>query len=177
MDADAGPQAHRGPPTGTPGRHVRPGRRVRFAQLPDEDIDRHPLARAVARALRGEQDWDNRVRLAHEWQAQPLTRWLDKNVELRAQTGHGYARSVGGLEGQLAIVRRMLTDRAHLLTNSVRTQRLLDLITLQLRGLADERAYATRIADHLARPAPAGQARGAVPRQRVGVVGAPRLHA
>jgi hypothetical protein len=87
--------------------------------------------------------WDNLVRLADEWQAQPQTRWLELNTDLRAQAGHGYVRSVGGLEGQLTIVRRLLTDRAHLLTNSVRTQRLLDLMTLQLRGLADERAYAT----------------------------------
>jgi hypothetical protein len=50
-------------------------------------------------------------------------------------------------------------------------------LTLQLRGLADERAYATRIADYLSRTVPADRVRGQAPRQRVGVVGAPRLHA
>jgi hypothetical protein len=85
------------------------------------------------------------------------------------EPGRRVPRTIGGLEGALATVRRMLRDRAHLLNNTVRTNRLLDLMTLQLRGVADERAYAARILEALA---PAG---GHAPRHWLGDTGAARV--
>jgi hypothetical protein len=79
---------------------------VRFSQLSAEDVERHPLARAVARALRSEQDWDNLVRLADEWQAQPLTRWLELNADLRTQAGHDGPRRPCSRPGAAAARRR-----------------------------------------------------------------------
>ena len=64
----------------------------------------------------------------------------------------------------------MVKDRARVLNNLTRTQRMLDLMTMQLRSLADERTYAARIGEAL-------KARGGhAEMQRVGVTGGPRLH-
>lgn len=142
---------------------------LRFSELPAASADSHPLSRAVRRALGSQESWDELVDLAYQWQAHPLTEWLDENDRFRDEAGRPSPRSIGGLEANLRIVRDIVRDRAHLLNNSIRTQRMLDLVTLQIRGVADERTYARRIAVSL-------EQSGRAPQQRLGVVGASPLH-
>jgi hypothetical protein len=145
--------------------------RVQLSQVVNGD--QHPLAKSVHPAFDSVEAWDEMVALAVRWQARPLGPWLARNgPTIRAQIAArspAVPRSIGGLEGSLRIVRTMITERAHLLNNTVRTNRLLDLVTLQIRGLAEERVYAERIAQ-------AAAAGGSIPQQRNGVTGGPRLH-
>jgi hypothetical protein len=134
----------------------------------------HPLVKAVGTCFDSVEAWDELCDLADRWQARPLGPWLAHNsqlirTQLAARDG-SVPRSIGALEASLQVVRRMLNDRAHLLTNTVRTNRMLDLVTLQIRGVGEERLYAERIA------AAAAKTAGAIPHQRRGVVNAPRLH-
>lgn len=154
---------------------VRAGRgdEVRFATLTAADAERHPLAQAVEVAFDSVEQWDALLELADRWQATTLRRWLDTNAFVREQIaarGPGEPRSIGGLEASLQSVKLMVKDRSSQLTNTVRTQRLLDLMTLHVRGVADERVYATRLTEALTANG------GVAPKQRVGVRNAPRLH-
>jgi hypothetical protein len=67
-------------------------------------------------------------------------------------------------------VRALVSYRAKVLRNQVRTQRMLDLVTLHLRGADQLDSYTRRI-----RAALEAQ-QGAGPKQRVGVTGGPVLH-
>lgn len=154
---------------------VRAGRgdEVRFSTLTDADAERHPLTRAVEVAFNSVQAWDELVELANRWQADTLIRWLATNANMREQIERRAPtdpRSIGGLEASLQSVKLMVKDRASQLTNTVRTQRMLDLMTLHVRGVADERTYALRLTEALAASG------GVAPQQRVGVRNAPRLH-
>ena len=64
----------------------------------------------------------------------------------------------------------MLRDRRLLLRNQVRTQYLLDLITLNQRGLANLHEYAARIREHLV------SHDGRPPLQRAGITGGAQPH-
>ena len=154
---------------------VRAGRgdEVRFATLTEEDAERHPLTRAVERAFYSVETWDELVALAELWQADGLRGWLTRNAAVRDQLltrDPTDPRSIGGLEAALQTVKGMVKDRSSQLTNTVRTQRLLDLMTLHVRGVADERTYAMRLTEALATTG------GRAPVQRVGVRNAPKLH-
>jgi hypothetical protein len=58
-------------------------------------------------------------------------------------------RTTGGIEKALKVVKSRLYDRRALFSNRERTDRLLMLMTLDQRGLADERRYATKIREWL----------------------------
>jgi hypothetical protein len=73
--------------------------------------------------------------------------------------------SIGGPEAQLRKVKLMVKPRAPMLRNQERTQRLLDLITLHLRGADQVDAYANHIRAHVE----ANQ--GAAPAQRDCITG------
>ena len=62
------------------------------------------------------------------------------------------AKTTGGIENTLKVVKARIRPRRHLFANAERTNRLLLLITLEMRGTLDERAWAAKIrADLLAR--------------------------
>jgi hypothetical protein len=145
---------------------------LRLAAIPDGDT--HPLLVAADKAFDSAADWDAMAALATRWQARPLGHWLKVNgPAIRAQLAGrrpGVPRSIGGLEASLRVLKRMLHDRAHLLTNTDRTNRMLDLVTLQMRGVASEREYTRRILET------ASSTTGRVPRQRSAVDVTQRLH-
>lgn len=79
-------------------------------------------------------------------------------------------RSIGALEANLRKAKTTLKPRAHIVRNTARTQRMLDLMTLHLRGEDQADAYAARIREHLEANSGSG------PDQRVGVTGGAHLH-
>jgi hypothetical protein len=111
--------------------------------------------------------------LASKWQANQLANWMARESWIRtAIENHpaGLPRSIGGLENHLARVRTLLRDRRRVLRNQQRTQYLLDLMTLNLRGIANQDDYAARIRSQLS-------SNGGKPfRQRVGITGTTPLY-
>jgi len=79
-------------------------------------------------------------------------------------------KSIGGLEAQLVEIRRVVRDRARVLRTAVRTQRLLDLMTLHRRGLDQADTYSRQLREHLE------EHDGLAPRQRIGVTGGPHMY-
>lgn len=80
-----------------------------------------------------------------------LSAWMTRNAWVRddlATRPPGLPRPIGGLEAQLAKVRAAIAPRSKVLRNQVRTQRMLDLMTVHLRE-ANLDAYAGRIRSHL----------------------------
>ena len=132
------------------------------------DPDQHPLVIACRRAFWDVEKWDETYQLALKWQALPLATWMVKHRWMRevlATRPLEVPRSIGGLEAQLTRVRTLLRDRSRLFRNQVRTQRLLDLMTLHLRTEDQVDDYATRIREHL------DANHGTGPKQRAGVAG------
>lgn len=80
-----------------------------------------------------------------------LTCWLDKKgdiVEWQIRE-RLEPRSNGVIERELREVKRAIYDRRTVFRNKHRTDRLLQLMTLERRGLADEDEYARLIREHL----------------------------
>lgn len=146
-------------------------KKVALSSYPDPT--KHPLVVAASKAFRSGEDWDALLELARKWQANNLATWMVGEKWIRsAITDHpaGLPRSIGGLENQLARIRTLLRDRRLVLRNQQRTQYLLDLMTLNQRGLANQDEYAARIRAHLLDNA------GRPPLQRVGITGGPQLY-
>lgn len=132
------------------------------------DPDNHPLVQACRRAFWDVETWDETLALARKWQAGPLAQWMGKHRYMRdvlATRPPAVPRSIGGLEAHLVRVRTILKDRSRLFRNQVRTQRMLDLLTLHLRGEDQIDTYAARIRTHLETH------QGTAPNQREGVTG------
>jgi hypothetical protein len=138
-----------------------------------DDEENHPLVVAAGRALYSQEDWDHCLELARKWQANTVASWMVKNVAVREDLATRPAhipKSIGALEGVQRRVKMNIKDRAKLLRNTVRTQRLMDLMTLHLRNLDQVDAYATRIRAHLEAHD------GLAPQQRVGVTGGAHMY-
>jgi hypothetical protein len=146
-------------------------KKVALSSYPDPA--KHPLVVAASKAFRSGEDWDALLELARKWQANNLATWMVGEKWIRsAITDHpaGLPRSIGGLENQLARIRTLLRDRRLVLRNQQRTQYLLDLMTLNQRGLANQDDYAARIRVHLVEHG------GRPPLQRVGITGGAQLY-
>jgi len=135
-------------------------------------MDSHPLHTAAAAALKNLGAWDAFYALAQEWRADELLARLGDGSDVREMLitwPPGVSRSTGGLEADLDKVKRHLRFRSATLANVERTQQLLNLMSMSLRGLADERAYNRVLHDSLlptdGRPTP----------QKVGITGGARL--
>ena len=135
-------------------------------------MDGHPLHKAAAAALKNLGAWDAFYALAQEWRADELLARLGDGSDVREMLitwPPGVSRSTGGLEADLDKVKRHLRYRSATLANVERTQQMLNLMLMSLRGLADERAYNRVLHDSLlpadGRPTP----------QKVGITGGARL--
>jgi hypothetical protein len=109
------------------------------------DANEHTLVVASRKAFNSGEDWDALYALALRWQANNLaTRMVRERWIRSAIIDHpvGLPRSIGSLEDRLARIRSLIRDRRMLLRNQVRTQYLLDLMTLNQRGLANQDEYA-----------------------------------
>lgn len=138
-----------------------------------DDPDKHPLVVAGKKACWSVADWDRLRELAGKWQANQLVMWMEREAWIRdylATRDPALPRSIGGLEAQLRKAKLALKPRAHVLRNARRTQRLLDLMTMHLRGVDQTDAYAARVREHLDAHA------GAAPAQRAGVTGTAHMH-
>lgn len=145
--------------------------RVALRSYPDPD--QHPLSVAAGRAFYTVERWDELHALAHTWQAGHLLGFLNREQWIRdAIANHpaGVPKSIGGLEAQLHIVRREVGWRSKVFRNVVRTQRMLDLMTLHLRHVDQVDTYARHIRTHLEAH------HRAAPPQREGVTGGAQLH-
>jgi hypothetical protein len=144
---------------------------IALASYPDPG--KHPLVVAAGRAFWSVERWDEMLALAVKWQANSVANWMARQGWVRdaiANHAPGLPKSIGGLENQLARVRTLLHDRRLVLRNQVRTQHLLDLMTLNQRGLANQDDYAARIRAHLSAH------EGRPPLQRVGITGGAQLY-
>lgn len=138
-----------------------------------DDPDNHPLVVAGRKAFWHTDGWDELRALAEKWGAGHLVMWMDREAWIRDYLENRdprLPRSIGGLEANLRKVKLALKPRAHVLRNTVRTQRLLDLMTLHLRGADQADAYAARIRAHLEAN------HGGAPAQRAGITGGAHLH-
>lgn len=130
-----------------------------------DDPENHPLTVAGKKAFWSAQDWDRLRELAERWQAGHLLMWMTRETWIRdylAARDPRLPRSIGGLEAQLRKVKLAVAPRSHVLRNTERTQRLLNLMTLHLRGLDQADDYAARIRAHLDAQDGAGPAQRAV---------------
>ena len=150
--------------------------RYRVALRTYDDPEHHPLTVAVAHAFDSVESWDECLALARKWQANTLAQLmvrLERVNQVRADLEtrpRQVPASIGGLEAELAQIRRMVRDRAQLLRNTRRTNLLLDLMTLHRRNLDQVDAYATRIREHLEAH------QGTAPTQRIGVTGGAHMY-
>lgn len=122
-------------------------RRLRF---PSE----HEYWNMARRALRGTIEWATFVIMLSAIGDARLERWLDKwdtrvAEQLSRHATRWVPRSTAEIEKSLGRVEHATEDRRALFSNKARTDRLLMLITLQLRGDADERAWARTICEWL----------------------------
>jgi len=81
-----------------------------------------------------------------------LLRWIDdygELIERQAATRHpNVPNSTSPVEAPLAEIKRRLQDRAGVFTNLARMNKLLALMTLDLRGQTDGRAWADGLREH-----------------------------
>lgn len=147
------------------------GRKLR-QHLPDALLkdSAHPITRAVPGAFRTPQAWHELVDAIKTERAGgthgPLTvarRWVETygpRVEAQIATRDPRGpHSTGAVEAILHELDRRLADRAGSFTNRARMTKLLDLMTLELTGRADPRAWADHIRErlYLAHGRPANQ--------------------
>ena len=143
--------------------------RIALSSYPDPES--HPLVVAAGRAMNSVEAWDAFRELAEKWQARGVVSWMNRNDWVRADIAtrpSGLPLSIGGLEAQLAKIRDRIRPRSKVLRNVVRTQRMLDLMTVHARSEAHLDAYSERVRAHLQRENP--------PAQRAGVTGGPHFH-
>ena len=114
----------------------------------------HRLRKALAVAFWDAASWVAFEAEARRWGIRELDDWFDRRgPHIAAQIANHATRHVrrttGGIEKALKVVKSRLYDRRALFSNRERTDRLLMLMTLDQRGLADERRYATKIREWL----------------------------
>ncbi|HEX2766139.1 MAG TPA: hypothetical protein VHR55_05850 [Candidatus Limnocylindria bacterium] len=114
----------------------------------------HELWNIARRSLRGPTEWATFVILLTAIGDPRLERWLNRWDTRVAEQLDRHAirwvpRSTAEIEKSLGRVEHAIEDRRALFSNKARTDRLLMLITLQLRGEADERAWAHTIREWL----------------------------
>lgn len=130
--------------------------------LPDEILadPRHPITRALIDAFRTTEGWrrlDQAIRSEHTSSKHPpLTlalNWMDSygrvaeaQIPTRDPTG---MNSTGPVEQVLREIDRRIGDRVGSFTNRARLAKLLELMTLDLRGKADAREWADRLRERL----------------------------
>lgn len=144
--------------------------------MPEKVDENHPVAVAAHTALRSVADWDAFVELAERYQVHPLAGYYRPGTRdgdyIRGQLQTwppGVARTIGGLEAQLAQVRAELRHRSNSFSNARRTNALLALVVLARQGRGDPQRYTQIIHDHVVRKG------GHAPPLKVGVTGGPRL--
>lgn len=137
------------------------GRNLR-QHLPDEILAdrRHPITQALPDAFHTLKAWD---RLEHAIEAEcryglhsPLAlavKWIDSygqiaKAQIPTRDPHGI-NSTGPVEQTLREIDRRIGDRVGSFTNRARLSTLLDLMTLDLRGQADGRAWADRLRERI----------------------------
>jgi hypothetical protein len=130
--------------------------------LPDSVLKdlAHPITRALPNAFHTTQAWADLLDAIHAENDSgcdsPLTltlRWLatyGPRVEKQIATrGHDGSHSTGAVEAVLRELDRRLHHRAGSFTNRARMAKLLALMTLELTGRANPRAWADRIRERL----------------------------
>lgn len=134
------------------------GRKLR-EHLPDELLTDHghPITRALPNAFHSPQAWSElEYAIREEHANRPLTlaiKWLATYGQIaKAQTAtrNPYGiNSTGPVEQTLREVDRRIGDRIGSFTNRARLSKLLDLMTLDMRGQADGRDWADRLRERL----------------------------
>jgi hypothetical protein len=118
----------------------------------------NPVMQRIGLAFREPERWQRFVDAVEQEHAAGthgplhlLLRWIDDYgaiVEAQAATrDRGIPNSTSPVEASLQQVVRRLRDRAGVFTNLARMNKLLALITLDLRGQADGREWADRVRD------------------------------
>jgi hypothetical protein len=137
------------------------GRKLR-QHVPDAILDdhKHPITRALPSAFHTPQAWrtlDQAIRDEHATgEHGPLKLalgWLDTygqiaEAQIATRDPHGI-NSTGPAEQALREIDRRIGDRVGSFTNRARLAKLLDLMTLDLRGQADGREWADRLRERL----------------------------
>jgi hypothetical protein len=114
----------------------------------------HPLAKALGSAFLDARGWTAFEAEARRWGVRELDGWMRRRgPQVAAQVANHAVRRVprttGGLETALGTVKTRLRQRRGLFGNLDRMDRLLELMLLDLIGVADERRYAAAIREHL----------------------------
>jgi hypothetical protein len=114
----------------------------------------HRLRKALAVAFWDAASWAAFDAESRRWGIRELDDWLDRRgprvgAQIVNHTTRQVRRTTGGIEKALKVVKSRLYDRRALFSNRERTDRLLMLMTLDHRGLADERRYAKEIREWL----------------------------
>jgi hypothetical protein len=137
------------------------GRKLR-EHLPEEILadPRHQITRALQDAFHSDRGWRTLVvsiRDEHETgEHRPLAlavKWIETygriaEAQIATRDPHGI-NSTGPVEQALREIDRRIGDRIGSFTNRARLSKLLDLMTLDMRGQADGREWADRLRERL----------------------------
>jgi Transposase, Mutator family len=137
------------------------GRKLRY-HLPEPVLANreHPITRALRDAFHTPEAWtrlEDAIRVEHTTgEHGPLglaIKWLETygqiaEAQIPTRDPHGI-NSTGPIEQILREIDRRIGDRVGSFTNRARLAKLLDLMTLDLLGKADGRAWADRLRDRL----------------------------
>jgi len=130
--------------------------------IPREVLDdpRHPISRTLPEAFRDQTAWKTLERAIREGHAsgEPASltlavKWLDTygqvaKAQISTRDPHGI-NSTGPVEQTLREIDRRIGNRVGSFSNRTRLAKLLDLMTLDLRGQADGREWADRLRERL----------------------------
>jgi hypothetical protein len=123
---------------------------VRRLKTPDGD----PLWSMAWDALKGPAEWRTLMAAFHAVADDSLRRWLKRwehqiEVQLTRHAFRSVSRSTGGVEQVLKKVEKRVADRRWLFSNLERMNRLLLLMTLDMRGYIEARDWAHSLREWL----------------------------